>query len=112
MSEQKLAHALEQEQEQEPGHLWLLLAAQRKKLGLAARRMLSQGGLLALRGVPDLSLELMMRLAHGAMLAQGAESWTAALHGHRVDRYAFMGRGEGPPVLLLHGLGGSASSMA
>ena len=110
MTEQKLAHALEQQQEL--GRLWFLLAAQKRRLGLAARRMLSQGGLLALRGVPDLSLELMMRLAHGAMLAQGAESWTAALHGHRVHRYAFMGRGEGPPVLLLHGLGGSASSMA
>jgi pimeloyl-ACP methyl ester carboxylesterase len=110
MSEHKLAEVLAQQPES--GRLWLLVAAQRKRLGLAARRMLSQGGLLALRGVPDLSLDLMMRLAHGAMLAQGAESWTSSLDGHRVHRYAFAGHGDGPPLLLLHGLGGSASSVA
>jgi len=95
-----------------PSRLWLTLAVQRKKLSLAARRMLSQGGQLALKGVPDLSLDLMMRLGHAAMLAQGAESWTAPVGGHRVHRYAFAGAGKGPQVLLLHGLGGSASSMA
>src|ERR1700674_1045528 len=89
MTESKLTEALAQESESR--RLWLLVAAQRRGLGLAARRMLSQGGLLALRGVPDLSLDLMMRLAHGAMLAQGAESWTAPLHGHRGHRYAFTG---------------------
>ena len=92
--------------------LWVAIASQRKRLGLAARKMLSQGGQLALRGVPDLSLDLMMRLAHGAMVAQGAESWLSSLAVHRVHRYAFSGSGKGPPVLLLHGLGGSASSMA
>jgi pimeloyl-ACP methyl ester carboxylesterase len=74
--------------------------------------MLARGGQLALRGVPDLSLDLMLRLAHGALLAQGAESWTSRLQGHRVHRYAFNGTGNGPAVLLLHGLGGSASSIA
>lgn len=98
--------------EQPPRNLWLTLAQQRKKLGLAARRVLAQGGQLALRGVPDLSLDLMLRLAHGAMISRGAESWSSVLAGHRVQRYAFQGRGDGPPVLLLHGLGGSASSMA
>ncbi len=101
------------------GPLWLTVAAQRKRLGLAARKVLSQGGQLALRGVPDLSMDLMGRLAHGAMLTQGAESWMSSLAGHRVQRYAFAGQGgspgkqgRAPPVLLLHGLGGSASSMA
>jgi 3-oxoadipate enol-lactonase len=110
MNELKLAEVLAREPD--AGRLWLSVAAQRKRLGLAARRMLSHGGLLALRGVPDVSLELMMRVAHAAMLAQGAESWTAALGGHRVHRYAFAGKGQGPAVLLLHGLGGSASSLA
>src|SRR5204862_204041 len=82
-----LAEALERHPE--PRRLWLVLASQRKRRGLAARRVLAQGGQLALRGVPDLSLDLMMRLAHGAMLAQGAESWTAPIHGQRVHRYAF-----------------------
>jgi pimeloyl-ACP methyl ester carboxylesterase len=110
MSENRLAEALERHPE--PRRLWLALASQRKRLGLAARRVLAQGGQLALRGVPDLSLDLLMRLAHGAMLAQGAESWTAPLHGYRVHRYAFAGHGVGPAALLLHGLGGSASSVA
>jgi len=110
MSEERLAEALERREESR--RLWLVLARQRRRLGLAARRVLAHGGQLALRGVPDLSLDLLMRLAHGAMLAQGAESWTASLHGHRVHRYAFQGHGVGPPALLLHGLGGSASSIA
>jgi len=109
MTEHKIAETIESE---EPRRLWVSIASQRKRLGLAARRMLAHGGHLALRGVPDLSLDLMMRLAHGAMLAQGAESWTSSLNGHRVHRYAFAGHGDGPAVLLLHGLGGSASSVA
>ncbi len=96
--------------------LWLRLATQRRKLGLDTRKLLARKGAelqqLALRGVPDLSLESLHRLAHGALLAQGAESWTSQLAGHSVHRYAFQGRGVGPAVLLLHGLGGSASSMA
>ena len=102
---------LEATEDVQPSRLWIAVASQRKRLGLAARRMLSQGGQLALRGVPDLSLDLMQRLAHGAMIAQGAESWMSTLGGHRVQRYAFSGTGKGPAVLLLHGLGGSASSM-
>ncbi|HEX4383599.1 MAG TPA: alpha/beta fold hydrolase [Myxococcales bacterium] len=94
--------------ESPPHSLWLGLATRHRKLSLAARRMLSRG---VLHGVPDLSLDLMLRLAHGALLAQGAESWTGVADGHRVHRYAFAGKGSGPAVMLLHGLGGSASSM-
>ena len=111
MSEKALAEALETQQP-EPRKLWLALTSQKRRLSRTARRMLARGGQLALRGVPDVPLELMMRLAHGAMLAQGAESWTSRLLGHRVHRYAFSGPGRGPAMLLLHGLGGSASSLA
>jgi pimeloyl-ACP methyl ester carboxylesterase len=96
--------------------LWLSLAAQRRKLGLSARRLLARSGAemqaLALRGVPDLRLEWLRRLSHAALIAQGAESWTGMLGGYRVHRYAFAGRGKALPVLLLHGLGGSADSLA
>jgi abhydrolase domain-containing protein 6 len=96
--------------------LWLRLAAQRRKLGMRARRLLARSTvemqMLALRGVPDLRLEWLRRLSHAALLAQGAESWTGSIGGRRVHRYAFTGRGTGPAVLLLHGLGGSADSMA
>jgi pimeloyl-ACP methyl ester carboxylesterase len=107
-----LQHQYQQRQPPPPRSLWLVLASQRKRLDRTARRMLARGGQLALRGVPDLSLELMLRLAHAALLAQGAESWTSHLRGHRAHRYAFTGQGQGPAVLLLHGLGGSASSVA
>jgi pimeloyl-ACP methyl ester carboxylesterase len=96
--------------------VWLSLAAQRRKLEMSARQLLKRGGAemqaLALRGVPDVPLDWLRRVSHAAMLAQGAESWTGTLAGHRVHRYAFIGRGKGSPVLLLHGLGGSADSMA
>lgn len=67
---------------------------------------------LALRSVPDVPLAVMHKLGHAALLAQGADSWTSQLAGHRVHRYAFRGTGSGAPIVLLHGLGGSASSMA
>ena len=80
---------------------------------LSRRTRLTGNGLRAhpMSGTPA-STPSTMRLAHGAMLAQGAESWTSSLDGHRVHRYAFAGHGDGPAVLLLHGLGGSASSLA
>src|SRR5207245_11514111 len=99
-----------------PAGCWLSLAAQKRKLDLAARRLLARSGAemqaLALLGVPDLRLDWLRRLSHAALVAQGAESWTGTLGGHRVHRYAFAGAGSGPPALLLHGLGGSADSMA
>jgi len=91
--------------------LWLVLAAQRRKLGMRARRLLARSTvemqMLALRGVPDLRLDWLRRLSHAALLAQGAESWTGTIGRHRVHRYAFTGSGSGPAVLLLHGLGRS-----
>ena len=96
--------------------LWLALAAQRRKLGLSARKILSARGAevqaFALLGVPDLRLEWLHRLSHAALIAQGAESWTGTLGGYRVHRYAFAGHRADRPVLLLHGLGGSADSVA
>jgi pimeloyl-ACP methyl ester carboxylesterase len=96
--------------------LWLVLAAQRRRLGMQARRLLARSTvemqMLALRGVPDLHLEWLRRLSHAAFLAQGAESWTGTIGQKRVHRYAFTGRGKGPAILMLHGLGGAADSMA
>src|SRR6266849_6111498 len=116
--EQEVERAVEAAAREEParGRLWLSLAAQRRKLGLSARRLLQRSSAemqaLALRGVPDLRLDWLHRLSHAALIAQGAESWTGTLGGYRVHRYAFAGRGKDRPVLLLHGLGGSADSVA
>jgi len=116
--EQEVERAVEAAAREAPerASLWLSLAGQRRKLGLSARRLLKRSGAemqsLALRGVPDLRLDWLRRLSHAAFLAQGAESWTGTLGGRRVHRYAFQGSGPDRPVLLLHGLGGSADSMA
>src|SRR5438105_15849400 len=75
--------------------LWLVLAAQRRNLGMRARRLLARSTvemqILALRGVPDQRLDWLRRLSHAALLAQGAESWTGTIRRHRVQRYAFTG---------------------
>ena len=115
---QEVERAVEAAAQGDPGRagFWLSLAGQKRKLDMAARKLLARSGAemqaLALRGVPDLRLEWLHRLSHAALIAQGAESWTGTLGGYRVHRYAFTGTGSGPPVLLLHGLGGSADSMA
>jgi pimeloyl-ACP methyl ester carboxylesterase len=116
--ERKVERALEAAARGEPrrSRLWPSFAAQRRRLEVSARRLLKRSSAevqaLALRGVPDLRLDWLRRVSHAALLAQGAESWTGMLGGHRVHRYAFAGRGKDRPVLLLHGLGGSADSMA
>ncbi len=67
---------------------------------------------IAWKSVPDLRTSLLDKLSHAAMLAQGFEQWTSQLAGHRIQRYAQSGQGRGPAVLLVHGLNGSAASMA
>ncbi len=42
------------------------------------------------------------------LVARGARSSTEILSGHPVHTYFIKGEGRGPPVVLLHGLGGSA----
>src|SRR5947199_8207600 len=95
--------------------LLLSLAAHRRRISRQARRLLARSGaemqMLALRGVPDVRLRWLRRLSHAALIAQGAESWTGSVGSYRVHRYAFCGRGKGPAVLLVHGLGGSADTM-
>jgi pimeloyl-ACP methyl ester carboxylesterase len=43
------------------------------------------------------------------LVARGVSSSTVTLRGHAVHHYALRGTGSGPPVLLVHGLGGSAN---
>src|SRR4051812_49583407 len=81
--------------------LWLRLAAQRRRLGMRARRLLARSTvemqMLALRGVPDLRLEWLRRLSHAALLAQGAESWTGSIGGGPRPPDAFTRRGDRAP---------------
>jgi pimeloyl-ACP methyl ester carboxylesterase len=44
-----------------------------------------------------------------ALLRRGAKSITVELLGHPIHHYQVAGTGQGPPVLLVHGLGGSAN---
>lgn len=44
------------------------------------------------------------------LLARGVESRTRTVRGHPVHHYRLEGTGSGPPLVLLHGLGGSANS--
>lgn len=43
------------------------------------------------------------------LIARGVESTVKVLHGHPVHTYFVKGEGQGPPVVVLHGLGGSAN---
>ncbi len=43
------------------------------------------------------------------LLARGVQSLTATHAGHPVHYYALAGEGRGPPIVLVHGLGGSAN---
>jgi len=94
MSDRELAHAVEEQQE--PGRLWLLVAAQKKRLGLAARRNALAGRVARASRVPDLSLELMMRLAHGAMAGPGRRELDGAPARSPGAQVRVRGQGEGP----------------
>ncbi len=56
----------------------------------------------------DLLLSANKALRH-VLVARGVESSTKVLDGHPVHTYFVKGEGKGPPVVLLHGLGGSAN---
>jgi pimeloyl-ACP methyl ester carboxylesterase len=56
----------------------------------------------------DLLLSVNKALRH-VLIARGVQSTLKVLGGHRVHTYFVKGEGKGPPVVLLHGLGGSAN---
>src|SRR4051794_19891537 len=53
-----------------------------------------------------------LALMHRYLLVRGVTSHEVTLDGHRVHYYALEGQGEGPPVLLVHGLAGNAGGFA
>jgi pimeloyl-ACP methyl ester carboxylesterase len=61
--------------------------------------------LLAVAGFRTRPVEFFNAYTESRMLLSGAETHTAAVAGHRVHYYA-MGPASGPPVVLVHGLGG------
>jgi pimeloyl-ACP methyl ester carboxylesterase len=56
----------------------------------------------------DLLLPANKALRH-LLIARGVESSVKVLNGHHVHTYRLRGTGSGPPIVLLHGLGGSAN---
>jgi len=61
--------------------------------------------LLAVAGFRTRPVEFFNAYTESRLLLSGAETHTAAVAGHRVHYYA-MGPASGPPVVLVHGLGG------
>ena len=57
-------------------------------------------------------LETLHNVVRKALLARGVESRLAQAAGHSVHFYRLGGRGGGPPVVLVHGLGGNANGFA
>jgi len=57
-------------------------------------------------------LETLHNVVRRALLARGVESRVAAVAGQAVHFYRLAGRGGGPPVVLVHGLGGNANGFA
>ena len=56
----------------------------------------------------DLLLSVNKALRH-VLVARGVQSSVKVIGGHPVHTYFVKGEGKGPPVVLLHGLGGSAN---
>src|SRR4051795_8335413 len=56
----------------------------------------------------DLLLSANKALRH-VLVARGVESSVKRLGGHHLHTYRVKGEGKGPPLVLLHGLGGSAN---
>ncbi|MCE9667407.1 alpha/beta fold hydrolase [Myxococcus stipitatus] len=54
----------------------------------------------------------MQKAVRRVLVARGVESSTAEVGGQAVHYYSLNGQGSGPPVLLVHGLGGSANGFS
>ncbi|MCP3104868.1 alpha/beta fold hydrolase [Myxococcus sp. K15C18031901] len=54
----------------------------------------------------------MQKALRRVLVARGVESETVDLDGQAVHYYSLKGQGSGPPVLLIHGLGGSANGFS
>ncbi len=57
-------------------------------------------------------LETLHTVVRRVLLFRGAESRLTGVGGHAVHFYRVAGRGAGPPVVLVHGLGGNANGFA
>ncbi len=57
-------------------------------------------------------LKLLHRVVRRALVARGVEASVRSVGGHAVHFYRLAGRGQGAPVVLVHGLAGNANGFA
>src|SRR5450432_2674705 len=57
-------------------------------------------------------LEMLHSVVRRALLFRGVKSRVQSVGGHAVHFYRLAGRGKGPPLVLVHGLGGNANGFA